>query len=174
MKDLVGVAQVCRKRKREVTIQSGSSGAFLTFPPRFAGQAKPTPYGRGRLAWYGSGTYELGGLKGGQNLTLPDAPSSYWNTMVALAVGRNDQSTTYSGILSGSGIIAKLGYGTLTLSGQNIHTGATAVASGTLKLDNAYALQNSTLSFASVSFTDFDGTPRSYSGGTLSFGALTK
>ena len=27
----------------------GPNGAFLTCPPRFAGQAKPTPYGRGRL-----------------------------------------------------------------------------------------------------------------------------
>jgi hypothetical protein len=47
MKDFESVAQAREKCKRDMTTQPGPNGAFLTYPPRFAGQAKPTPYGRG-------------------------------------------------------------------------------------------------------------------------------
>ncbi|WP_332751527.1 autotransporter outer membrane beta-barrel domain-containing protein [Hydrogenophaga sp.] len=40
---------------------------------------------------------------------------------------------TLSGVISGGGFLTKQGTGTLTLTGANIHTGATNVAAGTLK-----------------------------------------
>jgi autotransporter-associated beta strand protein len=44
--------------------------------------------------------------------------------------------TTYSGIISGTGIARKLGPGTLTLTGNNTYTGATDIAAGTLQIGN--------------------------------------
>ncbi len=108
----------------------------------------------------------LGGLKGSQGLSLPDnGPST-----VALSVGANDQSTTYSGALSGNGLLAKIGNGTWTLSGANVHTGATVVASGTLNLANPLALQYSTLVLgSSLSVANPAGGQTVYSGGTATF-----
>ncbi|MEI6676134.1 MAG: autotransporter-associated beta strand repeat-containing protein [Verrucomicrobiota bacterium] len=56
---------------------------------------------------------------------------------VALAIGGNNASTTYGGVLSGGGSLTKSGTGTLTLSGQNTYTGVTAIGSGTLSLGSA-------------------------------------
>jgi autotransporter-associated beta strand protein len=69
----------------------------------------------------------LGGLKGDQNLVL----SNITNQPVNLSVGNNNASTSYSGNLSGNGILTKVGSGTLTLSG-NANSAAVNVVGGTL------------------------------------------
>ncbi len=53
-----------------------------------------------------------------------------------LVVG-DTTSSTYSGVISGSGNVTKQGSGTLTLAGANAYTGSTAVSAGTLSLSNA-------------------------------------
>jgi autotransporter-associated beta strand protein len=78
----------------------------------------------------------LGGLSGSRNL---DNGGHY------LQIGRNNQSTSYSGVLSGTGGLFKRGTGTLTLSGSNSFTGDTYVQSGTLVIANANALAGSSL-----------------------------
>lgn len=50
-----------------------------------------------------------------------------------LAVAGSD-TTSYSGIISGSGALVKSGTGTLTLSGNNAYTGSTLVSGGTLSI----------------------------------------
>ena len=50
-------------------------------------------------------------------------------------MGNNNLNTTYSGVLSGSGGLAKIGSGMLTLTGSNSYTGGTSVKGGTLLLD---------------------------------------
>ena len=77
----------------------------------------------------------LGGLSGSQGLALSNAS----NAAVALTAGNNNLSTTYSGALSGTGSLTKIGNGTLTLTGSNSYSGATAVNGGTLLLNNAAA-----------------------------------
>ncbi len=85
----------------------------------------------GPIIW-GSGVSSvvLGGLSGAYNIA---------NGGKALSVGNNNSSTTYSGILSGTGTLTKLGTGGFTLSGANTYTGATTVSNGTLLVNGSLA-----------------------------------
>ena len=78
---------------------------------------------------------------------------------MAMTVGGNSSSTTYSGVLSGGGSLTKNGAGMLTLSGANTFAGLTQITAGTLQWPTENALQNSTLDYNSY-------------GGSLSFGSL--
>jgi autotransporter-associated beta strand protein len=49
-----------------------------------------------------------------------------------LTTGGNDTSTTYAGLITGSGGLTKVGLGTLTLSGTSIYGGATNINAGVL------------------------------------------
>jgi len=73
----------------------------------------------------------IGGLKGSRNLALVNSNTTT-PAAVALTVGNNNSSNTYSGTLSGAGSFIKSGTGTQTLSGVNTYTGTTTVNAGTL------------------------------------------
>lgn len=78
----------------------------------------------------GIGSFVLGGLAGVNSLALTDLGSG----PVTLQVGQNNQSTTYNGVLTGSGALTKIGTGTLSLGGTNLYTGVTTISNGTLQL----------------------------------------
>jgi fibronectin-binding autotransporter adhesin len=78
----------------------------------------------------------FGALTGVNNLVLSNTAAA----AVALTVGGNNASTTFSGTLSGGGSLTKSGTGTLTLTGQNTYTGTTSVTAGTLALGVTNAL----------------------------------
>jgi autotransporter-associated beta strand protein len=61
-----------------------------------------------------------------------------------LSAGGNGDSTTFAGIISGSGGLTKEGAGTMTLSGANSFTGATTVNAGTLQLGASGVLSDVT------------------------------
>ena len=65
----------------------------------------------GTLSFGGLTAATLGGLEGGQDLAL----TSDSDQGVTLTAGGDNASTTYSGVLSGSGSLIKTGSGTLTL-----------------------------------------------------------
>ena len=79
----------------------------------------PTP-GVGSISFAGT-SYTFGGLSGAGYLGLQSTAGS----AVALTVGGNNSSTTYSGTLNGAGSLTKIGAGALTLAGSNICGGVT-------------------------------------------------
>lgn len=76
---------------------------------------------------------QIGGLKGSQSLALVNTASAG----VALSVGGNNESTTYSGTLSGTGgSVNKEGTGTFTVTGNNTYTNGTTISKGTFLANN--------------------------------------
>ena len=75
----------------------------------------------------------------------------------ALAVGGDNTSTTFSGVLTNSGSalsLTKAGNGTLTLSGNNSYSGGTTISAGTLRVGNG----GTSGSFGSGNVTNSGGT----------------
>ena len=84
-----------------------------------------------------------------------------------------DQATdgTYSGLMSGSGLLEKTGAGTLTLTGANSYNGGTLVTLGALAGSTA-SLQGPITNNSSVVFSQT--TNGTYSGAMTGSGSLTK
>ena len=103
----------------------------------------------------GPGYMTIGGLSGSGSFVLANTilftgGAGYSNgAPVALTVGKNNSSTTYSGVMSGAGSLIKVGSGTLTLSGANTYTGNTTVNAGTLELAQPTLAMGSTVSVSS-------------------------
>lgn len=121
----------------------------------------------------------VGSLAGGGNVQLGTA---------TLTVGGTNLSTSYSGVISGTGNVVKSGTGTMTISGNNTFTGALTVNDGTVRVTtaNAFAdtmdlvMNGGTFSTAGVADTmdvfdlnaassfNYEGT----SGGLITFGSV--
>jgi fibronectin-binding autotransporter adhesin len=99
----------------------------------------------------GTNAYTFGAIEGAQNLTLANGNSTA--QAVALTVGGDGASTTYSGVFSdgstAGGSLIKTGTGTFTLTGLNTYTGGTIIQNGTL----GYGVANALLSSGTVAFT---------------------
>ncbi|NBT37211.1 MAG: hypothetical protein EBT21_03700, partial [Actinobacteria bacterium] len=114
----------------------------------------------------------IGSLAGAGDVTLGSA---------SFTVGGDNSSTTYSGVMSGTGRLTKTGNGVMTLSGANTYTGVTTVSAGTLRLGAADRLSNATAlvvdSSATFDLNDFDETVSSISNtlgdSTISLGTAT-
>lgn len=97
-----------------------------------------------------TGIFNVGALSGSSNQVLADTAG----LPVKLSVGANNASTTYSGILSGPGLLTKTGTGILTLSGNNTYAGPTTVNAGTLSLGSAYLNDTVAVTIASGATLD--------------------
>ena len=109
------------------------------------------------------GSLATGGATGG-NVTLGAA---------TLTVGGNGTSTSYDGVIDGTGGLTKIGAGVLTLSGVNTYTGATTVSVGTLSVTGS-THASSAVAVASAAILrgtgDIGGTVTTASGGSISPG----
>jgi autotransporter-associated beta strand protein len=91
-----------------------------------------------------------------------------------LIFNRSDAST-YSGSISGTGAVTKLGGGTLTLSGNNSYTGATTISSGALLIGDdgtTGSIAGDVVNNAALIFNRSDAS--TYSGIISGTGAVTK
>ena len=79
----------------------------------------------------------FGSLAGTGNFALVNTNAT--PAAVALTAGSNNASTTYSGIISGTGSLTKTGTGALVLSSTDTYSGATTITAGTLQVGNATA-----------------------------------
>ena len=89
--------------------------------------------------------FTFGGLAGNSTgVTVALQNNAVVPEPIALAVGGNNASTSFSGALTGTGSLTKTGSGTLTLSGVNTYAGATTISAGTLALAGAGAINTTT------------------------------
>ncbi len=82
----------------------------------------------------GNNTYNIGALEGADPLAIGA------NT---LSVGSKAGDTTFSGVISGTGSLTKVGSSKLTLNAANTYSGSTSINSGTLALGAAGSLSSS-------------------------------
>ena len=127
--------------------------------------------GSGILSFGSLASATFGGLTGPGILTLSDTAYA-----VALSVGKNNANTTFSGTLTGSGSLLKIGTGTLILTGSNSYAGATTISTGTLQLGDGTTGHNGSVSDgitdnAALVF-DLSGS-QTYSGVVSGNGSLT-
>ncbi|NDC63225.1 MAG: PEP-CTERM sorting domain-containing protein [Planctomycetia bacterium] len=117
---LNGTADVTSVSLNAGTLALGSTGRFTN------NQVALTGSSGGSISL--GGDESVGSLAGGFNVALGSA---------TLTAGTDDTSTTYSGVVSGSGGLTKTGSGRLTLAGPNTYSGLTTIAGGTLALSGS-------------------------------------
>jgi autotransporter-associated beta strand protein len=104
------------------TLQAGAAGVFAP--------ASAFTVASGATLALDNFNQTIGSLAGNGNVTLGSA---------TLTTGNDNTNSTFSGALSGSGGLIKIGTGTFVLAGANAYTGATTVSGGTLEVDGAIA-----------------------------------
>jgi autotransporter-associated beta strand protein len=93
--------------------------------------------GAARCELFGNGTLDIGfHLAPGVTVGSVEGDGLILLGDQMLTVGSNNLSTTFSGVISGSGSLTKVGSGTLTLTGANTYTGRTQVKRGTLSIED--------------------------------------
>ena len=104
------------------TLQAGAANAFSPF--------SAFTVASGATLNLASLNQTIGSLAGAGSVTLGSA---------SLTTGNDNTSTTFSGVISGAGGLAKIGNGILTLTGANTFTGGTTLNSGGLVVNGSLA-----------------------------------
>jgi uncharacterized protein with beta-barrel porin domain len=137
------------------TITTNSGGTTVIENSASGGTARFTLNGTGALDISGltTGGTTIGSIEGDGNVRLGA------NT---LAVGSNDLSTVFSGVISGTGGLTKVGGATLALADVNTYSGGTIVNAGLLQVAGGGTLGATS------------GTTTVNAGGTLDLGGTTQ
>jgi fibronectin-binding autotransporter adhesin len=112
----------------------------LTFGNVISGSGSLAKLGAGTLTFTGNNTYTGGTLVSAGTLQIGNGGTNGAITgdvtnNAALVFNRSD-ALTFSNVISGSGLLEKLGAGTLTFTGDNSYTGGTTISAGTLQVGN--------------------------------------
>ena len=148
-----------------VALSVGGNNANTTFSGSLGGSGRLTKIGFGALTLLASNVYTGATQISGGTLQIGNGGSgaAIGGTSSVLDNGNlvfnNANLVGFTPVISGSGNLAQLGPGTLTLSASNGYTGITLISGGTLLLANTAALSGSTF--------DTSGS------GSLSFGTFT-
>jgi outer membrane autotransporter protein len=113
------------------TLQAGAVNAFSS--------ASAFTLASGAILDLAGFNQTIGSLAGAGSVTLGAA---------TLTTNGDGSDTTFSGTISGSGRVVKVGGGTLTLSGNNSYQGGTIVSAGTLAVGSSGALGTGALTLA--------------------------
>ena len=153
-----------------IFVPGGDGGSILFNDNSTGGTARVEVFGNGNvdISGHTSPTVTIGSLEGTGNAFLGANN---------LNVGSNNLSTTFSGVAQDGGnsagvggSLTKIGTGTLTLSGTNTYTGATAVNAGKLLVDGSIA-SSSGVTVAAAATLGGHGNVSSISGaGTIAPG----
>jgi fibronectin-binding autotransporter adhesin len=136
------------------------AGAANTFAPLSA-----FTIGSGATLGLNGFDQTIGSLSGAGGVTLGSA---------TLTTGNDNTNTTFSGLISGSGGLAKVGSGTFALTGANSYAGGTIVSAGTLVVDGSIAnSMASVLSGATLGGKGMIGGLVANSGSTIAPGLAT-
>jgi rhamnogalacturonan endolyase len=111
-----------------ITLQSSGGGALRLSSINAVSATTAYNFSGGIMNPNASGLFSLGSLAGSGTLNTASGQN--------FSIGALGTSTTFSGVIAGSGFIVKSGGGTLTLSGANTYTGGTTVSNGTLLVAN--------------------------------------
>jgi autotransporter-associated beta strand protein len=98
----------------------------------------------GANSYSGGTTVSGGALQLGDGINSNGAVSGNITNNATLAFA-NPSPQTYSGVISGTGSLTKIGAGTLSLAALNIYSGVTTVSNGTLALTGFGQLSQSSL-----------------------------
>jgi outer membrane autotransporter protein len=143
----------------------------FTVGQALSGSGGLTKLGAGTLVLTGANTYG-GGTTISAGTLQGDATSLQGNiTDNASLIFNQGADGGFSGIVSGTGSLTKLGAGTLTLSGANTYSGGTTISAGALQGDTT-SLQGNITDNASLIFNQ--GASGTFGGIVSGTGSLTK
>ncbi|MDQ3197756.1 MAG: autotransporter-associated beta strand repeat-containing protein [Verrucomicrobiota bacterium] len=110
---------------------NGGSGGLIQF-------RNGTRGGDARIVLSGDGTLDIS-LATTRQLTIGslEGEGLVFLGLKPLSIGSNNLSTTFAGIIGDSGLLIKVGAGTLTLSGASTYGGGTTVSEGSLIVSNS-------------------------------------
>lgn len=97
----------------------------------------------------GGGPFNIGAFAGTATLALTDTGGG----AVALNIGGNNASTTFSGTFTGAGSIIKSGTGTFISAGSSSETGGVTIAGGTYQMGNGGTTGNAGQSGSTITFS---------------------
>jgi fibronectin-binding autotransporter adhesin len=129
-----------------------NSGTFLrlTNSEVLPNTASIVNNGNLRLDVTGGGTETIGGLSGTGSVWVPTTNSN----LHTFVVGANNATASYGGTIGASGqnnaslALEKIGTGTLTFSGANLHGAGTKISAGTIEANNNAAFGTGTITLA--------------------------
>ena len=117
---------------------SGAEGGAIFFEDHSRG-------GTASISLLGNGELDISNSRAAAGVTIGslEGDGLVFLGPKTLTVGRNNHNTSFSGVIQDGGInpgtggsLAKMGRGTLTLTGANTYTGATTISAGALRVSN--------------------------------------